>query len=115
MIVQKRVQLDIFEAARRAEEGMQRAIDNANAKNDNWSDTAYAHFLQWLYKLPLHSKFMIEDFREAAKVLPPPPSNRAFGGLVKRAVNDKLIQHAGHGKTKNVKAHGTPASIWRKI
>jgi hypothetical protein len=114
----KSIQLDAFAAKKAGDAGLQQAEDNANKKQDGWVDHAYSFFLQWLFKKPVGFEFMLEDVRVAATsiaTLQKPPSERAWGGIARRALRDKLIIHAGHGKTKNKLAHGTPASIWKKL
>jgi hypothetical protein len=56
---------------------------------------------------------MTEDVREASKhQLSEPPSARAWGGIIVKAVKCGLIYRKGFRNVSNVKAHRTPASLW---
>lgn len=98
------------------DEGIQRAVDHADRKEDNWSDTAYQYFKIYLDHKPVGFKFMIEDFREhVSGVLTDPPHKRAFGSLAVRARKEGLIAHAGYRKVTNPTAHRANASVWSKL
>lgn len=116
-------QMDLFDTVAEAikpeaeilrDKGMQRAEDKANLNSFNWSIIAYTLLQKYVKITP--TSFLAEDFREWASKqgLEDPPSKRAFGSIIKKANKDKLIRHCGYGKTKNPKAHCTPASLWTK-
>jgi hypothetical protein len=103
-------QLDLFQAR---DIGIQKAVDNANDNHNGWSDDAYAFLIRYIQNNPT---FMTEDVRNKSKgIIPDPPSNRAWGGIIVRAVKNGRIKRIGYQNTKNIKAHGTPASLWIKI
>ena len=106
-------QLDIFQGQLNAEEGIKQAIDHADQVCDNWSERAYKA-LQIFLKY--HSgEFMAEDFRVyAEKYIPKPPSDRAYGSIIRRAVNAGIIKFVRIDKVKNPNAHCTPANVWVK-
>ena len=93
--------------------GIKVALDNADSTHDKWSDKAY-NFLKNYIKS--HREFMAEDVRVASEEeVPTPPSKRAWGGIVLRASNAGLIRRIGFSNVKNLKAHRTPATVWRVV
>ena len=66
------------------DKGINQAINNANNKHNKWSNKAYKFLVNYIKS---HHEFMAEDVRVASEEeLPKPPSNRAWGGLIIRAV-----------------------------
>ena len=93
------------------DKGIKQAVNNANNTHEKWSVKAYKFLTNYIKS---HHEFMTEDVRLASeKKVPIPPSNRAWGGVVVRASRAGLINRVGFSNVKNVKAHKTPASIWR--
>ena len=93
------------------DKGIKKAIDNANDTHEKWSDKAYKFLVGYIKS---HQEFMTEDLRlDSEKEIPKPPSNRAWGGIILRAVRAGLIHRVGFSNVKNVKAHRTPATVWR--
>ena len=91
--------------------GIKAALDNADSTHDKWSDKAYTFLLNYIKS---HSEFMTEDVRVASEEeVPIPPSKRAWGGVVVRASKAGLIKRIGFSLVKNIKAHKTPATVWR--
>ena len=107
-------QLTIFDTGTELrDQGMKKAVDHADAVIDNWSETAYRFLLMFLQH---RSMFMTEEVREAsAKIIPEPPSLRAWGSVIVRAAKSGHIQRAGYKNVKNAKAHSTPATVWKRI
>ena len=93
------------------DKGINQAIDNADDTHERWSEKAYKFLTNWI---KTQYEFMTEDVRLASeKEIPLPPSNRAWGGIVIRASKAGLISRVGFSNVKNVKAHRTPATVWR--
>ena len=93
------------------DKGIKQAISNANDTHDKWSDKAYNFLTKWI---KTQYEFMTEDVRIASeKEIPKPPSNRAWGGIILKASRAGLINRVGFSNVKNVKAHKTPATVWR--
>ena len=93
------------------DKGIKQAIDNANDTHDKWSDKAYKFLVDYTKS---QYEFMTEDVRIASeKEIPKPPSNRAWGGIILRAVRAGLVHRVGFSSVKNIKAHRTPATVWR--
>ena len=90
--------------------GIDQAVNHANQKSENWSESAF-NFLSKFIKTK--RIFMTEDVRMASKdIIPEPPSNRAWGGIIIRAKKAGLIRHNGYSQVKNPKAHQANASVW---
>ena len=93
------------------DKGIKQAIDNADDTHEKWSEKAYKFLTDYIRS---HHEFMTEDVRVASeKKIPIPPSNRAWGGIILKAVKAGLITRVGFSSVKNVKAHRTPATVWR--
>ena len=99
--------------------GIKRSVDHANIKNaGTWSDKAYQASKLFLTSKKTGYTFMVEDIRnwtEEHNLIPPPPSKRAWGGMVKSLVKEGLIEKVGHGTVKNENAHKCFAAVWSKI
>ena len=93
------------------DKGIKQAINNADDIHEKWSEKAYKFLTDYIRS---HHEFMTEDVRVASeKKIPIPPSNRAWGGIILRASKAGLITRVGFSSVKNVKAHRTPATVWR--
>ena len=93
------------------DKGIKQAINNANDTHEKWSEKAYKFLTDYIKS---HHEFMTENVRVASeKKIPIPPSNRAWGGIILRASKAGLITRVGFSSVKNVKAHRTPATVWR--
>ena len=93
------------------DKGIKQAINNADNAHEKWSEKAYKFLTDYIKS---HHEFMTEDVRVASeKKIPIPPSNRAWGGIILRASKAGLINRIGFSNVKNVKAHRTPATVWR--
>jgi hypothetical protein len=93
--------------------GIKQSIDNANENIENWSELAYAFLVSYIQT---NGEFMVEDVRAASlNIVPTPPSNRAWGGIVVKAARENLITRKGFKNVKNSKAHSTPATLWQSL
>lgn len=108
-------QLDMYYAEINQKDGTTRAVLNADCKIPAWGDKAFNFFKAALNCLGPEN-FMMEEIRAMAfkTGFPAPPSDRAWGSVVQRAVREELIEFVGYSKTKNPLAHRTPAAMWRK-
>ena len=105
-------QLDLFQGRKNRDQGIKQAEDHAN-QYENWSVKAYTFLL---YYIQQKKEFMTEEMREASKgSVPDPPSARAWGGIIVRAVKNGLIKRKGYGQVKNPKAHRANASVWETV
>ena len=104
------MQLDIFLSQNLRDKGIQQAINHADQVKPLWSEQAYNCLLNYIR---YNDEFMTEDVREASKhQLSEPPSARAWGGIIVKAVKCGLIYRKGFRNVSNVKAHRTPATLW---
>lgn len=112
------IKLNSQEAKKRRDIGIKTAIDHANRENPpSWSAQAYKSLLLYLMGRPKGSVFQCEDFRKwyyDLKGLPEPPSERAFGGIIRKAAMRHVIIRTGYRNTSNVSAHKTPAAVWTR-
>lgn len=110
---QTQIQFDISKAAERRDLGIMRAEAKANSDSREWSDEAYDFLVGYI---KINRRFQVEDIRFASQGLVPTPENqRAWGGVVVRAAKAGLIRQDGFQKVKNIKAHRTPAAVWKTI
>lgn len=92
------------------DKGMAQAIAHAEQTVPDWSDQAYGFLLQYIAK---HPEFMAEEVREASVgIVPEPPSNRAWGGVIRRAALAGKIFRIGFQSVKNPRAHAAPCTLW---
>ena len=110
-------QTNLFTGQELRDKGIKKAVDHAGVK---WADEAYEfllHKILYMKLLPEYGRtFMVEDVRRAAiDVINDPPSNRAWGGVIRRAANAGLIEKVGIRQVTNPKAHCANANVWRVI
>jgi hypothetical protein len=105
------IELDFKRSRTAAQAGIQKAIDHANAVNKDWQTKAFDFLTEYI---KTNRIFMVEDVRFASQsIIPSPPSQRAWGAVIRKAVKDGLIEQNGYQKVKNVNAHSTPAAVWK--
>lgn len=113
MVTQSEIDFSVTRARERRDEGIKQSEDSANDLHANWSDTAY-DFLKGYIKI--NPVFQVEDVRFASQgIVKAPKSQRAWGAVILRAAREGLIWQDGFKKVKNVKAHRTPAALWKTI
>lgn len=107
--------LDIKMARQARNEGMEKAVDHADDVEPGWSSRAYKFLLKFLQNH--NGNFMGEEVRSYAALMDfeLPPSNRAWGSVIAKAAKEGLIERVGYQQVRNVKAHRTPATLWRQI
>lgn len=93
------------------QQGMNRAVNNAERHHVAWGDQALAMLKQFP-----QSRFQAEELRLWAyrQGLPEPPHGRAWGSVMVKAKNMGLIQCIGYQNVRNPRAHKTPAALWIK-
>lgn len=95
------------------DKAIQRAVDHADAVHNAWSDRAYEFLVEFIRNNP---SFMTEDVRYAAQgIVLTPPSLRAWGSVIRRAVKAGLIKHVAYRNVKNINAHSALASVWHRV
>lgn len=95
------------------DEGINKAITNADKVHESWSQKAYNLLITYIQRQD--RPWLAEKFREDTKyLLPAPPSKRAFGAIIVKAVKAGLIKRVGYEQVTNPKAHRATASLWIK-
>lgn len=95
--------------------GIQRAIDHADRVEMKWSESVFA-FLRGFVSAcdSLRSPFTAEDVRAASVgVVSDPPDKRAWGGILRRAAMDGLIERIGYTTAHDPKVHCNVVTLWR--
>jgi hypothetical protein len=103
------------EGRRLAREGAELAEDNANKAEEGWSEKAEAALLVYRDFLGRNKRFMCEDFRHWAidnGILPEPPNNKAFGGVMTRARKRGVVVRGPGDYSKDPKSHSAPSNDW---
>ena len=92
--------------------GMAQALNHADEAEPTWSDQAYEFVCEFAER---RVEFRAEQVREHAERfgLPVPPSARAWGGVINRAVKASLIKRVRFDVCSNAKAHRCNVSVWR--
>ena len=106
-------QLNLFTGQQLRDKGISQAVNHADQQSENWSHYAYQFLLSYIKQ---NREFMTEDVRAASVgIVDEPPSSRAWGGIIVRAVKSGLIRRLGFRSVSNAKAHCTPASVWGRV
>ena len=94
-----------------AEAGAKQALDHAGYI---WAAEAY---LAFCYYAKTVESFMADDVRHFAYAngLILPPDNRAWGGVVNRAVKAGQIKRLGYAPLKSPNCHARPQSVWQWV
>lgn len=98
-----------------AQVGMTLAASHADRENESWSDDALGLFR--LYAIQKPDGFLTEEVRAWAEKLgfAPPPDNRAWGHVAKRAAMAGYVRSAGFRKQSSATCHGSPKTLWTKV
>lgn len=97
------------------EQGIQKAIDGANAAVEGWSETAFGYLLEYVKLIGPGGRFTNEQFRvwcSGNKNFTAPHSARAFGDVIRKAAKEKLISIECIVKTQSRTAHNANAALW---
>lgn len=94
-----------------AERGMARALAHAESIDEGWGEKAYQFVRGFAAQ---RTQFRTEEVRAYAEEngLPPAPSARSWGSIIRRASKDKIIIRAGFTSCDNEKAHACNVSVW---
>lgn len=95
-----------------ADAGMTVAASRADRTIAGWGDDALGLFR--LYAIQKPDGFLTEEVRAWAEKLgfPPPPDNRAWGHVAKRAAMAGHVRSAGFRKQTSSTCHGSPKTLW---
>jgi hypothetical protein len=108
--------LNVKEARRLRDEGIETAVAHANKVEPRWIDKAYEYFKNH-FLLSTNGAFQMEEFRSYCAMMdfPLPAHNRAFGGVVVRAVKEGIIKSVGKQATRSKKSHCANAELWIQV
>jgi hypothetical protein len=99
----------LAEAVARRDDGIQRAVDHAEAEEPGWCDLAFG-FLQ-AFAQEAAEPFLAEAVVEAAYgIVPPPPDGRAWGGIFQKASRRQVIRRVGYAPARTSNASAKP--LW---
>lgn len=104
--------IDFTAAMERAELGIQRSVDHANAVESEWSGQALG--LLVAYAKTVGGPFLIEQARAWAETngLPLPPDARSWGAVTRRASAKRRIEKTG-GAAIAASSNGSLKPLWR--
>jgi hypothetical protein len=93
---------------------IKKSLDHANEVNPSWSDIALKALQRYAEGV---EDFITEEARRWLKgVVPDPPDNTAWGGVIVRAKNLGIIEpvEGKFRKTEDKVSHNRPCQVWRK-
>lgn len=104
--------IDHAMARAEGEAGMRAAIEAAERSHMDWPELALRYFE---FYCRAHLVVIVEEVVAASKRygLVQPPSDRAWGWVVKRAKKAGMIHY--DGTAPRVKGHGSPGPKWRSL
>lgn len=94
------------------DEGMERAIQHAEADVPGWKDRALDLVRRYAIA---NEQFICEDVRAfaLAEGLPPPPDGRAWGSVMMRAAQANYVTKTDRvACAKDPKVHMSPSTVW---
>lgn len=106
--------MDAQTAQHKRDTGIALSVDKANRDVSGWSRRAYIALLCYLVK---HKEpFLVESMREWLEknnLIDEPENGRAWGNVVRHAVKQGVICHAGYGLAKS--SNLSPKVMWKRI
>lgn len=96
--------------------GIQKAIDHANENSLAWSHRAFIMLERFLMINGPTFEFMGENIRIYAEQngLEKPPTNNAWGGIIRKAAHQNLIECVGFREAKTVSSHASARRVWKR-
>ena len=95
--------------------GIKKAEDSANRLHTNWSEKAYEYLKRYVASRKPGERFLAEDIRQDAETcVPTPPSYRAWGSVLRRAIMEQVVRKVGFANVSNVRAHKAVATVYVK-
>lgn len=106
-------QMNISFAQQARDQGITKAITNADRVHNSWSERCYEYFKTFVRMQK--GSFRIEEFRDwVENKIEKPPSLRAYGAITMKAARKGVIQHVGYAKVTNVRAHQANCAVWKR-
>lgn len=93
---------------------MRRAVDHADETSPRWADVAFEHLRLFAMQ---HYTLTCEQVRQhaEAKGFAKPPTRRAWGSIVSRAVRAGVITQGVYEKATDPLVHCRPIMRWRSL
>jgi hypothetical protein len=106
--------LDLMGGRHLANQGMERAIDHANAVNAGWGDAAFAKLAEYARWTPF---FTVEQMRAWAysQGLPRPPNECSWGAVTTRARKSGVMTLGDYATAENASRHCGINRKWRSL
>lgn len=95
--------------------GIAASMARADRVHEGWSGEAFALLREYMTDNEFFKAEDVRIFAHGSRGLPVPPDLRAWGGVVQRAVRERLIKKVGHGSSKNKTSHYRPVMVWQVI
>jgi hypothetical protein len=92
------------------EEGLRLAKLSANKQGPEWNALAYQAYVEHARR---HRFFTTEDVRKAAKNVPAPTNNSAWGYIAKSASKNGIMVEFEVMRSKSLSTHGRHIIIWQ--
>lgn len=108
-------QMDLLRGKELRDEAIKRAMTHADDVEEEWSQKAFQLLLEFR---KTKNEFMTEDLRLWAHDtmgLKHPPDERAWGGVINRAVKGGLLVRIGYAPMKSPNCHANPKAVWRSV
>lgn len=97
-----------------AERGAGLALMKAGREHKDWAERAFGFVKEFS---TIRKQFSAEQLRAWAhrNGLPVPKEPRAWGGVMKRAAREMIVEHIGWTTSQNASRHNGIVSIWRSL
>lgn len=94
------------------EEAIEAVVAKADRLQEGWSEEAFQALIRFTRKGVI---FKAEDVRNFAVEagLAEPHDRRAWGGVMRRAVKERLIIRIGYAQCQNKGSHNRPTTLWQ--
>lgn len=103
--------IDFEKARQEAELGMARSLERAECETPGWTEIALDFLIRYAESNEHFAGWMVVKAAALEKNFPKPPSEKAWGGVIKRAIGLGLIEQ--RGSTKDPYRHGNPIPLWQ--
>ena len=107
------IQLTIYDALAKADQGMGRALDRAERQTPAWGEIAYRFIEEYARQHAEFPGWVVVKSAAVTVNFPEPPTEKAWGAVIKRAARARVIERAGTVKDPN--RHGNPIPLWRSL
>jgi hypothetical protein len=103
--------IDFTQARAARDDGIQRAVDHADADAPGWSTLAYNFLVEYARTHERLQIWMVNQ--ESKKVIPVPENEKAWAGPTQKAIKRGIIKKIGFAP--NPKRHATDAPVYQSL